>query len=382
MGRELFQYAVFRDTIAYLDRIVASVSASADRRCSYHWTIEEVLQDVEDDEDFVSTPEVAQTVCTALQIGIMDLLASWSIRPAAITGQSSGEMAAAYAAGRLTAAEAIISAFFHGQAVRTNGHDGALLAVGLGLRELEESGYMQGYEESVTVAATQSPAMLTMAGDVEAVEGLATKLTARNVFSRVIRTGGNAYHSRHMIAVGRKYQELVRPAMANAAAEELCEPAHRSDPVPWFSSVLPLKDMNNIPADADSYCANLELPVLFLEAVQQLVKTVPVNAMIEIGPHSALRVLISECLEHAKFAVPVMAALERNKDGQACLLKLAGNLVGMNLPVDLVAVNAANDWEGRGLPVHGCTAVDMPPYQYAYGPILYHKSDFSKGGSW
>lgn len=78
-------------------------------------------------------PAISQTVYTALQIGLVDLLASWSVRPAGTVGYSSGEMVAAYAAGRTTAAEAITAAYYRGYMVSFNKQEGAMLAIGLGL---------------------------------------------------------------------------------------------------------------------------------------------------------------------------------------------------------------------------------------------------------
>ena len=100
MGAELFEYSVFRDTIAYLDRILNIFPHPVS------WKIADVLSG-KCEKNLVQTPAVSQTVCTALQIGLVDLLASWSIRPAGTVGHSSGEMAAAYTAGHITAAEAI-----------------------------------------------------------------------------------------------------------------------------------------------------------------------------------------------------------------------------------------------------------------------------------
>ena len=48
-------------------------------------------------------------------------------------GYSSGEMVAAYAAGRTTAAEAITAAYYRGYMVSFNKQEGAMLAIGLGL---------------------------------------------------------------------------------------------------------------------------------------------------------------------------------------------------------------------------------------------------------
>lgn len=51
--------------------------------------------------------EFSQPLCTALQLGLVDTLAFVGITPAAVVGHSSGEIAAAYTAGALTAEAAI-----------------------------------------------------------------------------------------------------------------------------------------------------------------------------------------------------------------------------------------------------------------------------------
>lgn len=62
------------------------------------WKITDVLNG-NCEKDFIQMPAVSQTVCMAVQIGLIDLLASWSVQPTSVVGHSSGEMAAAYASG-------------------------------------------------------------------------------------------------------------------------------------------------------------------------------------------------------------------------------------------------------------------------------------------
>lgn len=52
---------------------------------------------------------------TAVQIGLVDVLASIGIKPDIITGFSIGEFACAYADGTFTAKQAILSAYYTGQ---------------------------------------------------------------------------------------------------------------------------------------------------------------------------------------------------------------------------------------------------------------------------
>jgi acyl transferase domain-containing protein len=55
----------------------------------------------------VGEAEIAQPATTAIQIALVDLLEAFSIRPSRVVGHSSGEIAAAYAAGALSRESAI-----------------------------------------------------------------------------------------------------------------------------------------------------------------------------------------------------------------------------------------------------------------------------------
>ena len=71
------------------------------------WRIADTLLNVKD-KNILAKPEFSQPICTALQIALVDFLAAWQVTPAAVIGHSSGEIAAAYAAGALSMREAVI----------------------------------------------------------------------------------------------------------------------------------------------------------------------------------------------------------------------------------------------------------------------------------
>lgn len=79
MGASLFEYAVFQESILYLDAILSMLSERAT------WKIADILSG-NCEKDLIQTPAVSQTVCTAVQIGLVDLLASWAVRPSGVAG--------------------------------------------------------------------------------------------------------------------------------------------------------------------------------------------------------------------------------------------------------------------------------------------------------
>jgi acyl transferase domain-containing protein len=105
MGRELRSNPVFSSTIKSLDNYLHNLGAA--------WSLEEELFKPARTSR-VNEAEFSQPLCTALQLALVDTFASIGIKPAAVIGHSSGEIAAAYAAGALTIEEAMNVAFHHG----------------------------------------------------------------------------------------------------------------------------------------------------------------------------------------------------------------------------------------------------------------------------
>ncbi|KAK4194563.1 hypothetical protein QBC40DRAFT_319083 [Triangularia verruculosa] len=378
MGAELFQYRVFRNAILHLDHVLGTLSIAPS------WSLFNILSG-DCDPTLIQTAEVSQAACTAVQVGLVDLLASWSVRPSGVAGHSSGEIAAAYAAGRITAAEAIVAAYLRGQAVSRNKQTGAMLAVGLGFDDVVR--YLDGKEEEVKVAAINSPGSVTLSGEEPTIDSISAAMTADGVFNRKLKTGGNAYHSHHMLPIGREYVDLLAEGTQHLRSIGLgpTEDGSRYQPILWVSSVTPSKSTSGLCGDnlVSYWRANLESPVRFSEAVAGLVQNtdeIPIHALVEIGPHPALKSPLEQILKAAgvKNVGYAGSTLKRGEGAQMTMLQLAGSLFTMNSSLDLAAVNAVDSKDGTTDLEHGITCVDLPPYQYTYGGVNYHESRASK----
>lgn len=78
------------------------------------------------------------------------------VRPAVVVGHSSEEMAAAYAAGIVSASEAVVLAYYWGLAACDARADGAMLAVGLGAEAVAP--YLAGRRGAAGAARARPPA--------------------------------------------------------------------------------------------------------------------------------------------------------------------------------------------------------------------------------
>ena len=370
MGAELFaEFEVYRQCIRSLDQILSKLPDPPE------WTVESALHEPMASSR-IHEPEFSQPLCTALQIGVVDLLASWHIQPIATVGHSSGEIAAAYAAGTHTAEEAIIMAYYRGKVLATHKTPGLMLAVGLG--QTEVSAYLQLLKGKVVVAAVNSPSGVTLSGDEEAIKHLKDVFDEQKTFARLLQTGGKAYHSHHMAVLGETYERLTQGALRILSTE--ISHGTRRDPALWISSVDPSTTQSAITLKPSYWRKNLESPVLFSPAVEALAKTEGLNLdlLVEIGPHAALagplRQIRAELDKQDKVKLaPCLGSIIRGEDGYRNMLSLAGNLFIRNVSIDLAAVNS------NGTSLHqGTIIADLPNYQFHYGEPIYYESRYNK----
>ncbi|KAI5202137.1 ketoacyl-synt-domain-containing protein [Aureobasidium subglaciale] len=361
MGAKLIQqYPVVRQTMAALQSTLDAQLIVPDWRL-----VEELSKPAK--QSRMHETALAQPLSTALQIALVVLLQSWGIHPRAVVGHSSGEVAAAFAAGLLTDSEAIAIAYYRGIAVSKYGKPGAMMAVGLGAEKVEL--YLENQSE-VVIACQNSPGSVTLSGGVDTLSKIHARLNKEGVFSRILDTSGNAYHSHLVKDAGQYYEDFFKSSFATSFPTATSE-------VPMYSCingrVLSRPDQVRI----GYWRENLESPVNFTHALSSLVASQPtVNCLIEIGMHSALSGPIKQirtALGVAPEKLRYMSSIIRHDDNIENLLSLAGNLWSAGYPVDMAAVNGLAEERHKHLS-------DLPTYQWNYeGGHLWNESRLSQG---
>ncbi|KAM7220166.1 hypothetical protein V8F06_004494 [Rhypophila decipiens] len=366
MGAELMAcYPSFRQSIRHLDTVLRHLDDAP------VWTVEDLLAERDPEISRINKAEFSQPLCTALQIALVDLLQSWGIEPAVTVGHSSGEIAAAYAAGFISASEAIILAFYRGKVTRDIGTNGAMLAVGLGAHEVRA--YLESAQGRVVIACHNSPSSATLSGDSAALEPIQQALGANGIFARLLKTDGKAYHSYHMAPVAAKYERLVQKARALLGwqtKKNRLTGARGRMVSSVTTTVLSANDGCTM-LDEAYWSRNLLSPVLFDEAVR-MIGTAPefsnIGLVVEIGPHSALagpirQIKASNDLQKLEY----LPTLIRGEDSAASLLELAGELFLRDYHFDLhraTCVEEVDAESGEIRPRAGNQIVDLPPYQW------------------
>jgi acyl transferase domain-containing protein len=155
----------------------------------------------------------SQPICTALQVALVDLLRHCGVRPVAVVGHSSGEIAAAYCKGAISRESAWRIAYHRGRltnfirllAPHING--GMLVA---GINEDQARKYLKRVlDGKVVIACVNSPSNVTISGDILGINQLHELLTLDSIFTRKLKVE-TAYHSHHMNIIAAAYMESLR----------------------------------------------------------------------------------------------------------------------------------------------------------------------------
>ncbi|KXJ87198.1 hypothetical protein Micbo1qcDRAFT_151968 [Microdochium bolleyi] len=369
-------FPTFRQTIADLDAVLQRIVEPRPA-----WTLEQMIMTARQQPERLGEAEIAQPICTAIQIALVAVLEEWGIEPAVSVGHSSGEIGAAYAAGLVSAPEAILAAFYRGLAVKQAAPAGSMMAVGLGADDVAP--YLEGVPaEDVIIACENSPSSVTLSGTDEGIDRLRQKLDADGVFARALRTG-RAYHSPHMAPVAPVYEHLLLSAMLRLDEDALSWRMAQSHMV---SSVTG-KEIVPEQVGAPYWSDNLRSRVLFDTAVQaigSLEHLQDVSVMVEIGPHSALAGPFKQiCAAHGLSRFRYVPTLVRNKDSAVQLLKAAGELFLHR--VDDLDLGRVNELEALAMPggsfAHKTRKplllVDLPSYQWNYERRFWAEPRFS-----
>lgn len=360
MGKELLaEFGVFRAAIADMDAVL---------KCLPHppsWSLRDAMMETAESSQ-INEVTHSQPVCTALQIALVLLLSSWDIKPSATLGHSSGEIAAAFAAGRLSLGQAIIAAYYRGYVLGKQSSQGAMMAVGMSFEHAEEEISTASLHGTVCVACINSPKSVTISGDESAIDTLLGLFQVRKIFARKLKTGGRAYHSHHMVAIGQEYEDLV------TAGFKTLDPSFRLPMEPLFISSVDGKT-DNYQFGPSYWRSNLEKPVRFSDAVTQLAKDASYQ-LIELGPHSALEMPIKEIrtkLNIAEESLSYSAAISRGKNSVETVLNLAGLLWLRGSEVKFGKINLPELGLAQSKPQPRRVVHDLPAYRWTYDTPLW-----------
>ncbi|MFI8093264.1 SDR family NAD(P)-dependent oxidoreductase [Streptomyces sp. NPDC086080] len=321
MGRELLAAEpVFRQAMQACDDAI---------RTETGWSVIELLHSA--DEERLKQLDIIQPTLWAMEIALAELWRSWGIEPDVVIGHSMGESAAAYISGALSLSDASAVICRRSRLAKRLSGLGTMAWVALPADEAAAA--LAGHEDTVAVAAINSPTSTLLSGDVDALGQVLATLDARGVDNRRV----NVDFASHCPQMDALREDLLT---------ELSHLAPRAGRIPLHSTLLN-EVIDGSGMDADYWVRNIRQPVDFVGAVRgqfDLGNTV----FIEVSPHP---LLVSGIRETSRLATgtdtTAVGSLRRHSDERSALLTSAAALHTAGAGLDLGTLTAG----GRYVPL-------------------------------
>lgn len=329
MGRELLATdASFRSAMKDCDAAIARETG---------WSVLAELE-ASPEHSRLGSIDVVQPVLFAMAVSLAALWRSWGVSPDAVIGHSMGEVAAAHVAGALDLSDAAAIICRRSRLLRRVSGQGVMAVVELDQEQAREC--LQGHEDRVSVAVSNSPRSTVLSGEPAAIAEILRALEAREVFCRRIKVDV-ASHSPQM--------DPLRSDLL--AALKGLKP--KAGDIPIYSTVDG-EVSSGVDFDAEYWTRNLREPVQFARMVQALLDA-GYDGFVEVSPHPILLPAVNEMLARAttgegQVAVP---SLRRDHEQRVIMLESLGSLYRLGCFVD---------W--NGLCPDGGRFVSLPTYPW------------------
>ncbi|KAJ6031693.1 Acyl transferase/acyl hydrolase/lysophospholipase [Penicillium herquei] len=348
MGWNLILYPIFTQTLRQIEDIYHSFGCQ--------WSLFDELRYGKN----INKPEYSQSICTAIQIALVELLDSFGIMPSAVVGHSSGEIAAAYAVGALSLHSACKVAFFRGRLTGSGAvSPGSMLSINLAHSEVRQ--YLKGIEEhlidQVTVACVNSPLNCTLSGSEEEIDAIKSQADHDGIFTQKLKTGV-AYHSEAMSAIANDYMMSIGTI---EGAESRSKKAKAR--IPMVSSVSGKLIRREELAKAEYWSSTLKVGMR------------GITDLVEIGPHPALKRPINDTIQqpdNREKSIRYLHVLHRSHSAIQTTLDFAGQAFCLGYNISIPAVNRQSP-DSQPL-----FMIDCPKYPFDRSKIYWKETRISR----
>lgn len=292
----------------------------------------------------IENTENAQPLLFAVEYAMAHLLISLGIFPDKLIGHSIGEYTAACIAGIFSLEDALYLVSQRGKIMQT-APKGTMLSVACAAEKVKK---LSDNTSQIDLAAINSSALCTVAGEESEIKKFESVLTEENIKFRRLKTS-HAFHSRLMEPVIPEFEKVFNkiefneaqiPVISNRTGEVLTEEAYTS-PSYWSSH---LRDTVN-----------------FSEGIGLLLQSKNTN-FVEIGPGNALSTFV---LNHNKTTahhsvVSTMRHPKKEMDDNRFLIKSLGKLWEKGIAISWEAFYSAEKRNKMHLPTYSFDAQKFP----------------------
>ena len=156
---------------------------------------------------------IHQTQYTQLALFILEyatakLWQHWGIEPQVLIGHSIGELVAATFAGVFTLEDGIKLVAARGKLMQALPQEGKMVSVMAAENQVKP--YLNGAENDVTIAATNTPTQTVVSGKTEVIELIVNQLQQANIKTKELKTS-HAFHSPLMHPMLDEFRKVAKP---------------------------------------------------------------------------------------------------------------------------------------------------------------------------
>ncbi len=367
-GRDLYEaHPVFRRTIDAIDGHWRACSGTSLRTACF-----------EAPQAALDECELAQPVIFAIQCALVELFKTWGVYPDCVLGHSSGEVAAAYASGALSLADATRLVYHRATLQQRVAGSGRMLAIGLDLAGVEDlldslglPFRLDGAQAvQVEIACENAPANTVICGPEDILRPVMEELDRRTLQNSLL-SGNIAFHSRAMDAIRGDALE----------AFSFLDDISFDPDVPFISSVT---GTGTVRLDGAYWWTNIRQGVRFAQAMETVKRDHRPDTIVELAPHSALQAVVAQCIQDMSPAPVVLPTLMRDHDACVSFLEALGVLFRAGVSLDFAAQYPRPEPIAHLLPGHPRDEqkiVDnrlddeffLQQGDYAHGPLVGHR---------
>ncbi|XP_048239872.1 hybrid PKS-NRPS synthetase LUC5-like [Haliotis rufescens] len=246
----------------------------------------------------VTDPLFGPIAIFACQVSLAHLWESWGVKPAAVVGQSVGEVAAAHIAGILSLYDAVRVILQRTRILAMVPSGKMMLIRNVDIEQVKTA--CRKHQNRVVVALHYSPVSCTISGDERAVLSVKEELghisDSNTLFHELPVT--RAFHSPFMASSKDQLDKVLFPLQTSKMATE------------FISSVDP--GLNEEAIRSVTYWGrNIREPVRFCDAIMKAAHNFHNNIFVEIGPKPVLNSHIRDIFKDTSLDVTTVSSIHK-----------------------------------------------------------------------
>ncbi|XP_070543798.1 uncharacterized protein [Ptychodera flava] len=331
MGYDLFENeAIFREAIVQINDLLSEY-------------MDQSLVDAIKKRHLVSGA-MRQVAIFAIEVALHHLWSSWGVKPDAIIGHSVGEVAAAYAAGKLSLSAAVKVIFYRSQLLQKVSGGKMLAVSNVSRKRVDE--LCQAVHKPVEIAAINSNTSFTLSGDEDAIAVIERLVKEQNekegsdMFVHRLNVD-TAFHSQQIQPICDEFENSI---------DHLEQPTN-GDAIEIYSTVTGKIASDDDYTNKHYWKRNLRQTVQFSKSIEAALVKDKKNIIIEVGPKPALKRYLNELT--GSFNHVTLPSMLENK-GQATMVKSLCKLYQLGVQIDW---NAYHKYDMQ-------IPIDLPMYQF------------------